>query len=56
LCEQLAAAHAEEVGDRARFAVGEQDGVHALLQAGAVADEVQAPTRTLAFGAHERVG
>jgi hypothetical protein len=33
LGEQLAAADAEEVGDRARLPVGEQDRVHALLQA-----------------------
>jgi len=29
--------------------------VHALLQAGAVADEVQAPAIPLALGAHARV-
>jgi hypothetical protein len=31
--EQLAAAHAEQVGDRAGLAVREQHRVHALLQA-----------------------
>jgi hypothetical protein len=36
--------------------VAEQDRVHALLQAGAVAHQVQAPARTLALGAHLRVG
>jgi hypothetical protein len=30
--------------------------VHALLEAGAVADEVQPPACALAFGAHARVG
>jgi hypothetical protein len=54
--EQLAAADTEEVGDRAGLALCEQDGVHALLQARAMADQVQPPARTLAFGAHERVG
>jgi hypothetical protein len=54
--EQLAAAEAEEIGDGAGPAVGEQDGVHALLQARAVADEMEAPAGTLALGAHERVG
>jgi hypothetical protein len=38
------------------LAVGEQDGVHALLQARAVADEVEPPARSLALGAHSRVG
>ena len=36
--------------------MGEQDGVHALLQARAVTDEVQAPTCPLALGPHSRVG
>ena len=36
--------------------MGEQDRVHTLLQARAVADEVQPPARPLALGAHERVG
>ena len=36
--------------------MGEQDRVHALLQARAVADEVQPPARPLALGAHARVG
>src|SRR6266516_4622130 len=54
--EQLATAHAEEIGDRAGLAVREQDRVHALLQARAVAYQVQPPTRTLALGAYEWVG
>jgi hypothetical protein len=53
--EQLAAAHAEEVGDGAGLAMREQHRVHALLEAGAVADEMQPPTCTLALGAHERI-
>jgi hypothetical protein len=36
--------------------VGEQHRVHALLQAGAMTHEVEAPARTLALGADERVG
>jgi hypothetical protein len=54
--EQLAAADAEEIGDGAGFAVREQDRVHALLQARAVADEVQAPARSLALSTHKRIG
>ena len=54
--EQLAAADTEEVGDGAGRAVGEQDRVHALLQAGSVTDEVEAPARPLALGTDERVG
>src|SRR4029453_15064595 len=54
--EQLAAADTEEVGDGAGLAVGEQDRVHALLQAGAVTHEVQAPARPPPRAAHERVG
>jgi len=54
--EQLAAAGGNEIGDRAWPAVREQDGVHALLQTGAVADEVQSPAGPLALGAHERIG
>ena len=34
----------------------EQDGVHALLQARAVTDQVQPPARAFAFSAHLRVG
>src|SRR5712691_2373755 len=33
--EQLAAAHAEQIGDRTGLAVREQDSVHTLLEAGA---------------------
>src|ERR687891_826229 len=47
--EQLAAADAEQVGDGAGLAVGEQDRVHTLLEAGAVAHQMQAPTGTLAL-------
>jgi hypothetical protein len=36
--------------------VREQDGVHALLQARAVADEMQPPAGPFALGAHLRVG
>jgi hypothetical protein len=54
--EQLTAADAEQIGDRAGPAVREKDGVHALLEAGAVADEVQTPTRPLPLSAHEWVG
>jgi hypothetical protein len=36
--------------------VRERDGVHALLQAGAVADEMQPPACPLALGADARVG
>jgi hypothetical protein len=55
-CEQLAAADAEQVGDGARFAVCEQDRVHALLQARAVVDEMETPARPLPLCAHVRVG
>src|SRR5438552_12437827 len=54
--EQLAAAHTEQIGDRTGLAVRQQDSVHALLEAGAVAHQVQTPTRTLALSAHHRVG
>jgi hypothetical protein len=36
--------------------VREQGRVHVLLEAGAVAHEVEAPARALTLGAHERVG
>src|SRR3954451_17299901 len=42
--EQLAPADAEQIGDRTGPAVGEQHRVHTLLEAGAVAHEVQPPT------------
>jgi hypothetical protein len=54
--EQQATTNAEQVGDRARLAVGEQDCVHTLLQARAVTHQVQPPPRTLSLRAHERVG
>jgi hypothetical protein len=54
--EQLAATDTEEVGDGAGLAVGEQDRVHALLQARAVPHQMQPPARTLTLSAHEWVG
>src|ERR687891_1943075 len=54
--EQLAAVDAEEVGDGAGLAVGEQDGVHTLFEAGAVADEMQSPAGTLPPGAPGAAG
>jgi hypothetical protein len=54
--EQLTAAHTEEIGNGAGLAVRQQHGVHALLQARAVADEMQPPACPLALGAHTRVG
>jgi hypothetical protein len=51
----LAAADTEQIGDWTRFAVREQDGVHALLQARAVTDEVQAPARALPLGAYQGI-
>src|SRR5436190_1427497 len=50
------AAHTEQIGDRTGLAVRQQERVHALLEAGAVAHQVQTPTRTLALSAHHRVG
>jgi len=54
--EQPAAADTEEIGDGAGLTVREQDGVHPLLQARAVTDEVQPPTRSLPLCAHQRIG
>jgi hypothetical protein len=54
--EQPAAADAEQIGDGAGLAVGEQHRVHALLEAGAMADEVESPAGALPLGAHSRVG
>ena len=54
-CEQQAAAETEEVEDRARLSVGKQHRVHALLQARAVAHEMQPPACTLPLSAHERI-
>jgi hypothetical protein len=56
LASQPTAAQTEQVGDGARLAVGEQDGVYALLQARAVVDEMQPPARAFALGTHARVG
>jgi hypothetical protein len=54
--EQLTTADTKQVGDRAGLAVREQDGMHALLQARTVADQVQPPARPLPLGAHEWIG
>ena len=54
--EQLTAADTKQIGNGAGLAVRQQDSMHALLQARAVAHQVQTPTRTLALSAHERVG
>src|SRR6266508_6048172 len=54
-CEQLTAAQAEQIGDRAGLAVREQDRVHTLLQARPVADEMQPPACPLALGTYARV-
>ena len=50
--EQPSAFDAEQVGDGARLAMGEQDRVHALLQARAVADKMQTPARPFPLGTH----
>ena len=52
----MPAADAEQVGDGAGPAVGEQDGVDALFQAGAVADEMEPPARPLPLGPDHWVG
>src|SRR5918996_2222992 len=54
--QQLAAADAEQIRDGTGLAVGEQDRVHALLQARAMPDEVQPPASPLALGAHSGSG
>jgi hypothetical protein len=54
--EQLPAADAEQVGDGAGLAVREQGRVHALLQAGAVADEMEPEAGPLPLRPHGRVG
>jgi hypothetical protein len=51
-----ASALSSKVGDGAGLAVGEQDRVHPLLQARAVADQMQPPAHPLALGAHTRIG
>jgi hypothetical protein len=48
--QQPAPGQAEEVGDRAGLAVCEQERVHALLEAGAMADEVEPETGPLPLG------
>src|SRR5438094_148108 len=53
--EQLAAAAAEQVGDRTGFAPGEQDRVDAVLEARAMLDQVKAPARPLTLFADRRV-
>jgi hypothetical protein len=45
-----------EVGDGAGLAVREQHRVDTLLQARAVADQVQPPARPLPLSAHVRIG
>jgi hypothetical protein len=50
--EQSAAAETEQIGDGTGLAVRKQDCVHPLLQARAVADEVQTPARPLPLSAH----
>jgi hypothetical protein len=54
--KQLAATHAEQIGDGAGLAVCEQARVHALLQARAVADEMQSPAGAFALATHGGVG
>src|SRR5262245_34238455 len=53
--EQLAAAVTEEIRDWTRLAVGEQDGVHALLEARTMTNHVQSPTGTFTLGANKRI-
>ncbi len=54
--EQHTARDAEQIGDRAGLTVCQQHRVHTLLQARAVADEMQSPTRPLALPADGRIG
>ena len=50
--EQLAAAHAEEVGHRTGMAEGHEAGVDPVLERRAVLHEVQAEAGPLSIGAH----
>jgi hypothetical protein len=54
--QQLAAADAEQVGDRARRSPGHQRRVDALLEPRPLADQVKAPAGALALGADRGVG
>jgi hypothetical protein len=54
--EQLAARQAEQVRDRARMPEGDQRGVDAVLQRGAMPDQVQPKARQLALAPDRRVG
>jgi hypothetical protein len=56
--KQLAATYTKKIGNGARLAVRKQERVPALLQARALADEVQsaARARALALCTDERVG
>jgi hypothetical protein len=54
--EERATRGAEQVAHRAGLAMGEQDGMHALLEGGAVADEMQSEAGPLPLTAHLRVG
>ena len=54
--QQLAASHPEEIRDRTWLAECDQRRVDAVLQARAVAHQVQAKARELALAAHLRVG
>jgi hypothetical protein len=54
--EQFATADTEQVGDGTGLAVREQHGVDTLLQAGAVAHEVETSARPFPLGAHRWVG
>jgi hypothetical protein len=54
--EQLAAGVAEQIRHRARVAEGDQRRVDAVLERRAMADEMQAEPRELAFAANRRVG
>jgi len=54
--QQFPPADAEQIRHRARVTEGQQGGVDAVLQRGAVTDQVQAPAGAFAFGAHRRGG
>jgi hypothetical protein len=54
--QQRAAGGAEEIGDGAGLSVREQHGVHALLESGAVADEMEPEASALPLRAHRWVG
>ena len=54
--QQLAAGVTEQIADRARLAEGDQRAADAVLQAGAVAHQVQPKARQLTLAAHRWVG